>query len=123
MEIKPPNFGKRPLDPATTEKKNAADKSGKFEGRLKAGENVSAASSSTAAATLEKLKAQFSKSDLEDGPKAETILNRAIDEVLLGGLPENLQLPAGDRRAVADFMAKDPVIRERMMNLLRKTLE
>src|SRR5262245_51903881 len=120
MEIKPPN--RRPsLDPTSAaDNTNAAEKTGKFEGRVKGEKNVSAPSSTSAAATLEKLKAKFSKHDLQDSAKAEKILNGAIDEVLLGGLPENMQLPAGGRQAVADFMAKDPVIREKMMNLLRK---
>ena len=85
-------------------------------------EGTNATPSSTAAATLEKLKGQFSKRDLEDGAKVETIINSAIDEVLLSG-PESLRLPPGGRRAVADLMSNDPLIREKMMNLLRKTLE
>jgi hypothetical protein len=122
MDIKPPSSKKPSLDPATNQKTDAAEKSGKFQGRMKTESSVNATPSSTAAATLEKLKGRFSKRDLEDGTKVETIINSAIDEVLLSG-PESLRLPAGGRRAVADLMNNDPLIREKMMNLLRKTLE
>jgi hypothetical protein len=121
MDIKPPSSKKPSLDPTTGQKTNTAEKTGKFQGRMKT-EATNATPSSTAAATLEKLKGRFSKHDLEDGTKVETIINSAIDEVLLSG-PESLHLPAGGRRAVADLMSNDPLVREKMLNLLRKTLE
>lgn len=120
MEINRPGFNK-PIDPAAAEKTNAAEKSGKFEERMKAGGGVHQTSASTASATLERLKERFSKRDLEDKTKVESLINSAIDEVLLSG-PATSQLPAGGRKAVADVMAGDPTIREKMLNLLRKTL-
>ncbi len=122
MDIKPPLSSRKPsLDPSALEKTNSAEKSGKFEAQVRS-ERSEPAPSSTAASALSNLKARFSKRDLEDSTKVETVLNGAIDEVL-GGLPENLQLPSGGRQAVTDLMAKDPVIRGRLMNLLRNTLD
>jgi hypothetical protein len=119
MEIKGPGSKKPNFDPV--DKARQTDKAARFEGKIKP--ESKAATSSAAKAALDGLKAQFTKRDLDDGAKVDTVIQHAVSEVLLGGLPQNLQLPAGDREVVAGMMANDPIIRGKLMNLLRRTLE
>jgi len=53
----------------------------------------------------------------------DSILNCAVRELMLGELPQGLQLGENDKRFLTDWMAKDPMIQEKLMSFLRRILD
>ena len=120
MEIKPPGTGQPIFDPSQ-EAGSVEPKTGKFESKLQsAGAGESPSSLSPA---VRELKSRFSKRDLDDKTKLDSILNCAVRELMLGELPQGLQLGENDKRFLTDWMAKDPMIQEKLMSFLRRILD
>jgi len=95
-------------------------KSPKFEGKLRAaGADVPSPTSPAVSA----LKSRFSKSDLEDSAKLDSILNSAVRELMVDQLPQAQQLGEADKQFLTNWMLKDPLILGRLMNLLKNILD
>ena len=67
------------------------------------------------------VRAQFSASDL-DKPESADKAVRASFAALLEDQPVSGALPDERREALADFMAADPILHQKMLAYLRKTL-
>ena len=67
------------------------------------------------------MNAQFSASDL-DRPESAAKAVRASFGAMLEGQPVSGSLPGERREALADFMAADPILHQKMLTYLRKTL-
>ena len=119
MEIKPPGSGRPAFDPSPNTGP-VESKTGKFENKLPAGA-TDKPSSLTAA--VNELKGLFSKRDLDDSAKLDSVLNTAARKLMLDELPQAAQLGESDKKFLADWMAKDPVIRGKLMSFLRGILD
>jgi hypothetical protein len=119
MEIKPPGPGIPAFDPSQNPG-SVESKTGKFEGKLHAGGTDSPAAHSPA---VQELKSLFTKRDLDDSGKLDSVLNCAVRKLMLDELPQSAQLGESDKKFLADWMAKDPVIQGRLMSFLRGILD
>jgi hypothetical protein len=84
---------------------------------------VSNETPSKMSAVVASLKSRFSRRDLDNSTKTESIVNTAVRELMLDDLPQAAQLGESDKEFLANTMAKDPVISGRVMNFLKQTLE
>ena len=111
----------KPVDPSQSAGPVESTKTGKFEGKLQAASGKQTPSSLSP--VISELKSRFSKSDLEDSTKLDSILNYTIRELMLGQLPQALQLGESDKQVLVDFMSKEPPIQEKVMSFLRRVLD
>lgn len=75
----------------------------------------------TASKLSEAVKGQFTVRDL-DKPESAAKAVRASFGAMLEGQPVSGALPGERREALADFMAADPILHQKMLSYLRKTL-
>jgi hypothetical protein len=116
MEIKPPGTGQPvPPNPGAAE-----SKPGKFESKVQRTGGESPASLSPAVSAL---KSRFSKRDLDDSSKLESIFNTAVRELMIDDLPQAAKLGDADKQFLTDWMAKDPMIQNKLLGFLRKVLD
>jgi hypothetical protein len=116
MDIKPPGKPALPSQNAGP----VEPKTGKFEGKLNAGGTDSSAALSPA---VQELKSLFTKRDLDDSGKLDSVLNCAVRKLMLDELPQSAQLGESDKQFLADWMSKDPVILGKLMSFLRRILD
>jgi hypothetical protein len=120
MEIKPPGTGQPIFDPSQNAG-SVEQKTGKFEAKLQSAAGSESPSSLSSA--VRELKSRFSKHDLDDNTKLDSILNCAVRELMLDKLPQGLQLGESHKQFLTAWMAKDPVIQAKLMPLLRRILD
>ena len=118
--IKPPGTSKPAFEPS----QNAGpveSKHDKFGGKLQraAGD----ATPSTLSPAVSALKSRFTKRDLEDSTKLDSILSCAVRELMLDEMPQGLQLGEAHKQFLTDWMAKDPAIQAKLMGFLRRVLD
>jgi hypothetical protein len=108
INSRPPNF-----NPASSgaDKPNAAQPGKSFELQGK----------SAAGRALQAVGSQFKASDL-DAPVSADKAVRASFAAMLEDQPVSGALPGEKREALADFMASDPILHQKMLTYLRKTL-
>src|SRR5262245_62064531 len=94
---------------------------GQFGAKLQ--QPVSNESHSKMSAAVASLRSRFSRRDLDDSTKTESIVNTAVRELMVDDLPQIVPLGEADKEFLTNWMAKDPVILGKMMNFLRNTLE
>src|SRR5690349_17054943 len=114
-EIKP-TAGFGPVNPSADS--SAAAKPPNRDFSVIAG-NESASSSD--AATTPSLATKFSNSDLQDPAKLEHIVRSSVSE-LVEEQSGSLSLSNADKKALSDFLAEDPLFRQRLESYLRKAL-
>ena len=119
MEIKPPGTGKPTFDPSQSPG-GVDPKTAKFEGKLQRTSDGSPASLPPA---LSAFKSRFTKTDLEDSSKLDSIFKSAARELMVDQLPQAAQLGEADKQMLADYMSQDPVIQGKLLGLLRKILD
>jgi hypothetical protein len=69
------------------------------------------------------VRAQFSKADLQDPAKVETMLSQAADELVRSTLSDvNGRLPPGDSAYLSEWMRNDPTFRAKLLNYLQRVL-
>lgn len=118
--IKPPGTGKPAFDPSQNVG-SVESKPDKFAEKLQrtAGEVQPSMSSPGVSA----LKSRFTKRDLDDSTKLDSIFSSAVRELMLDKMPQGLQLGEANKQFLTDWMAKDPVIQGKLMGFLRKVLD
>src|SRR5215468_385404 len=103
MEIKPPGSGKPAFDPSQNTEA-VESKFGKFESKL---QRTGSDSPSPLTPAVSAFKSRFTKRDLDDSSKRDSILNSAVRELMVDELPQASQLNEADKQFLADWMAKD----------------
>src|SRR5262245_62067726 len=98
MEIR----GPKPSDPLQNTSP-VESKTGKFAG--KAQQPAGNGTTSTLPEAVRNLKARFTKQDLNDSTKVQSVLNAAAHELMLSELPPALQLKGADKQMVAGWLS------------------
>jgi hypothetical protein len=117
IKPKPPGTGRPAFDPSENTR-SVELKTGKFENKL-----PGATESPALSAAVKELKGLYSKRDLDDSAKLDSVLNTAARKLMLDELPQAAQLGESDKKFLADWMAKDPVIQGKLMGFLRRILD
>jgi hypothetical protein len=118
--IKPPGIGKPAFEPPqnTGPVESKSDKFGDKVQRA-AGEAIPSLLSSA----VNVLKSRFTKHDLDDSTKLDSILSFTVRELMLDKMPQGLQLGESHKQFLTDWMTKDPVIQKKVTDFLRKVLD
>ncbi|MGH9720240.1 MAG: hypothetical protein ACRD8O_08510 [Bryobacteraceae bacterium] len=118
MDIKRTGPGIPAFEPSRTGEVNKPDKS--F-----AAPQAGPTSQPSAAPTpgLESVTSRFSKADLNDPAKLETMVRSSVDELInaqFGGQPP---LTEAQKAQIGDFMSSDPLIRRQIERYLERVLK
>ncbi|HEX3821596.1 MAG TPA: hypothetical protein VHW45_14775 [Candidatus Sulfotelmatobacter sp.] len=113
-DIKPTGFGQRSYPSAETTGESKPDRNFADVQKTSTGAGIATGASSAAAAKL-------TSADLQDPDK----LNQAVKDTateLVESQTSGTSLSANDKRALADYMSDDPVLRQNIETYLRKAV-
>jgi hypothetical protein len=71
---------------------------------------------------LQRVASQFTKEDLRNPDKVDTVLRSAVDELILNSCSNVAAISEPGRRLLSDWLASDPIVRGRLRSYLEKIL-
>jgi|SRR5438552_8598705 len=125
MEIKPPGSGKTSFE-SLKESNEVTKRSDKTFSTVKKDPIVSSAGSFSQPAKLAGLRGvstQYNRKDLQQPEKVETIVRSSINELIDTEFPELENLHQADKKFLTDWMASDPVFRDKLIGYLERVLK